>query len=92
MNNRIMFFECIANSIVEGAAVPVEGNWTLQAWLGDSHYTVRMYCSGFPSEVFIAGSLDEVCQSAATWYDRDEATTLTPSEYIAQSVAQSATL
>jgi hypothetical protein len=92
MNNRTMFLECISDSIVDDAAVEVEGNWTLRAWLGDSHYTVRMYCSGFPSEVFIAGTLDEVCRKVATWYDRDEATTLTPSEYFAQTTAQSATL
>ncbi len=92
MNNRTMFLECISDSIVEDKVVRVEGNWTLRAWLGDSHYTVRMYCSGFQSEVFIAPSLDEVCRQASAWYDRDEATTLTPSEYIAQSVAQSAIL
>ena len=92
MNNRTMFLECITDSIVDNVAVKVEGNWTLQAWLGDSHYTVRLYCSGFPSEVFIEGTLDEVCRKVSAWYDRDEATTLTPSEYMAQSVAQSATL
>ncbi len=92
MNNRTMFFEAIANSIVEDTAVPVEGNWTLRAWLGDSHYTVRMYCSGFESEVFIAGSLDEVVGRAATWYDQDEATTVTRGEYPAQAVSQSASL
>lgn len=87
MNNRTMFLECIANSIVDDAVVPVEGNWSLRAWLGDSHYTVRMYCSGFQSEGFIGSTLDEVVQRAAAWYDRDEATTLTPSEYVAQQHA-----
>jgi hypothetical protein len=92
MNNRGMFFECIANSIVDNDAVPVEGNWTLRAWLGDSHYTVRMYCSGFQSEVFVAASLDEVVTRATAWYDRDEATTLTPDQYVAQVASQSASL